>query len=758
MTPRPTAHISPGSLFLFTSILCGAVWPAHALTLGAAEVRSFLGQRLDVRIAVAGDAGEYFDTACFRVAVQQGRDAAPREISAAEFKLDETLSGTTLRIRSFELAEDPNTRLRVRAACEGQPAIAKVYRLQLEPLPPVGMTLPTAPIARAPPNADTSETARAARSTQWQVRSGDTMENIAAGLFPASRELQSAYIAALRKANPGLGPTADSQALENDSAIQLPDLRVFGNENGRFVQPASPEVRAEVKAPPPAEKPRSAAELPKAAATTSTPPPASARAPAENRRTTRSETPGEGFRLRLSGVEMDLSPSRGITENMRAGLRGKQLILDADDQVAALLSLTNTVKQLETRVNELQLKLSRQTQALPAPSGIPSPPEKPSHAAPAVAPSPVAQATPPVPAAPAMPVVKPEISQPIQQPRQPPEPAPASKPVESKAIPVPTAVAASKSLPAETESVWTKPWTIVLAALAVVLLIFVLAYIWLGRRSSQRPDQVDEPALATPTRAKISDRATTSVAAKPAEEALSDMPQPEPAISTPASASGVQRADQQATARFARPPLDETPGSLELDTRPATEVDFPILVEERGEDRTRRQHYMEERYPEIANRTISVEEPDSIITAARLYFEEGHLRKAIELLTYAYEERRGQLRFWLALFELYRLERMVPEFAKLAEKFKNEHAGTDVWPKVQHIGRELDPSNPLFTAALGRLGLPAEREFDPVAENWLNAPMDFTSDVLMGELRSSLLDEYGVEPGELQAKGLAAAH
>ena len=76
---------------------------------------------------------------------------------------------------------------------------------------------------------------------------------------------------------------------------------------------------------------------------------------------------------------------------------------------------------------------------------------------------------------------------------------------------------------------------------------------------------------------------------------------------------------------------------------------------------------------------------------------------------------------------------------------------------MQHIGRDLDPSNPLFAAALGRLGLPVDREFDPIAENWLNAPMDFTSDVLMAELRHSLLAEYRVTLSDLQGPQLVPA-
>ena len=100
---------------------------------------------------------------------------------------------------------------------------------------------------------------------------------------------------------------------------------------------------------------------------------------------------------------------------------------------------------------------------------------------------------------------------------------------------------------------------------------------------------------------------------------------------------------------------------------------------------------------------------------------------------------------------------MAPEFCQLAAEFRDFHSGTDVWPKVQHIGRDLDPANPLFAAALGRLGLPVDQEFDPIAENWLNAPMDFTSDVLMAELRHSLLDQFGVTLSDLQGPQLTPA-
>jgi hypothetical protein len=216
--------------------------------------------------------------------------------------------------------------------------------------------------------------------------------------------------------------------------------------------------------------------------------------------------------------------------------------------------------------------------------------------------------------------------------------------------------------------------------------------------------------------------------------------------------SALREAEHHETVRLRTPPpdlLDAAATSLELDTRPSTSVDF-VLGDEGGEDKSRRQRYMEERFPELAHHSISVDEPDSIIDAARHHYEEGQLQKAIELLTYAFEERPGQLRFWLALFEIHRLEQRLDDFAELAARFKNVHGGTDAWPKVQHIGRDLDPGQPLYSAALGRLGVPMDADFDPMSENWLNVPMDFTSDVLMIELRHSLMAEHVVLDDELR--------
>ena len=601
---------------LLIGLLAGAASPSHALSLGDATINSFIGEPLDVRIAVESGPDELLVASCVSAAVRRGEQNPPVFLPERRIKIEETLKAKALRLRAAEPFDEAIVRLQVRVTCAEQSPVTRDYLLVLDPRP----VTPAAVIKIGQAVADN---------------------------------------------------TAQAPAVSNAPAT-------------RASTPAAP-------AAPPSPAPVTAKS-------------AGADKPAITNAKT--AAPQGEFRLRLSGAELDLSRSRGFTEAMRGNLRDQQFILDADDQVVALLTLKNTVKQLESRLNQMQLKLNTQAQSLAA-AAIAEVPEK-SATAPAQA------ALPPV----------------AQE-------KPVTPPVKS----------ASRPTPPVSEEPWWTPPRIRLAP--ILVLVLGAAWWWLRRRRRAQPD-ARASASALP-RGEIPDAFSDW-----ANVSDSDI-EPDPVIGS--TAPQPAEVPRRASRREPLPPavmpahadvLDDMPASLELDMRPTTEVDFPLMVEESGEDKERRRRYIEMRYPEVANKTVTVDEPDSVIDAARQYFEEGQVQRAAELLTYAFEERPGQLRFWLALFEIYRLERMTAEFCELAAHFRDFHSGTDVWPKVQHIGRDLDPSNSLVAAALGRLGLPVDREFDAIAENWLNAPMDFTSSVLMAELRRSLLGEYGVDSAELQ--------
>ncbi|HEX4943961.1 MAG TPA: hypothetical protein VFV55_06375, partial [Usitatibacteraceae bacterium] len=178
-----------------------------------------------------------------------------------------------------------------------------------------------------------------------------------------------------------------------------------------------------------------------------------------------------------------------------------------------------------------------------------------------------------------------------------------------------------------------------------------------------------------------------------------------------------------------------------------------------------RRRYIEERFPEIAGGTIAPDDPDSVVKAARLFYEDGTPPRAVELLKFAIEENPAAVKPWLALFEIYRLEGLAQEFAALAGRFREHHQPGDIWRKVQFIGRDIDPRNPLYRDApfdnLETIGYPATKgrgpvSFDPLAENWLDAPMDFATDAFASRLRAGILADAGVNEADLVANPMPA--
>jgi hypothetical protein len=178
-----------------------------------------------------------------------------------------------------------------------------------------------------------------------------------------------------------------------------------------------------------------------------------------------------------------------------------------------------------------------------------------------------------------------------------------------------------------------------------------------------------------------------------------------------------------------------------------------------GEDtEALRRRYIEERFPEIKAGSIVLDDPGSVVKGARLFHEDGATTRAVELLRYAVEAHPGEPRPWLALFEIYRLERLPGEYGELASRFRERHGNTPQWAKVCSFGRELDPSNALFQdpplKSLETIG-PADARrraaahADPLVENWLEAPMDFENEVLAMELRRSLMACAKVEDRDL---------
>jgi hypothetical protein len=195
-----------------------------------------------------------------------------------------------------------------------------------------------------------------------------------------------------------------------------------------------------------------------------------------------------------------------------------------------------------------------------------------------------------------------------------------------------------------------------------------------------------------------------------------------------------------------------------------SDADLPTRLPTTDAEELRRR-YMRERFPELATGMVSLDDASSVVKAARLLYEDGAAPRAVELLQFALETHPEELRHWLALFEIYRLERLTGEFGALAQRFHERFGETEHWHKVRYFGREIDAANPLYQDVADKLSTIGPREsrrlaagasFDPLAENWLNAPMDFENEVLANELRNALMQKASVSEQDLQPNPMPA--
>lgn len=738
------AHRPPASRIRDGLVALAVAWalPAAAQTLGDIDVRSAPGEPLDATIALGAAGGAPVGNAC--IFLSRGAPEEGTFVTRANVVVYEDAGARFVRLKSADPVTDRNAKLRVVVQCAGQPHVAyREYRAlyaKPAPLAPVSPPAAAAPAAPAPASAGS-----------FPVRAGDSMESLARLMFPRQAETQRAFIAGLRERNPALASLGDRDPIPADAAVELPDLRTLP----RAPAPPTPIARAPRDAAP---MPSAAAEAPKAASVPRAPPPKTAEpkaaapkaaapkaaetkapakalpasgTPAPTPTVTASET--EKFSLRLSGSAIDLSRSRGIDDATRAKLRERLLVLDNDDQVAALLQLRDSMKRLEGRVAELQLKLSTLPPTLPPPRAEPPKAELPKVEPAKVEPPKVEppRAEPPKVEAPRI-----EAPAPLPPKVEAPKvevPVPAPVPPKAEVKPAPATKAASDWGFALSDALW------IVVALLVLLALF---FAWRLMRRNRDVPRLEEEALPD----------IPSAPMPPVTELRMD-PAP-PRLAVPPPPADVDF-DVAAPLAVAAPPAERR--AMDSDAGLATEVSA-------GDPAELRRRYIEQRFPEIATGAISLSDPDSIVKAARLLYEDGALPRAVELLQFATEENPEEQKPWLALFEIFRLERLTGQFADLAMRFRDKHGHDANWPKVQFFGREIDPGNALYrdlsvgieTIKFEAGKPPVPATFDPVAENWLAAPMDVENELLMVELRRALLESAAVAEEDLAPNPMPA--
>ena len=859
---------------IFSILVLAWVSSANAVGLGALDIRSYLGEPLNLRIGVITQPNEEIESGCFSVI--NSPNAEP-SINRRDVRLTlvESKNGRYIEVRGNNSFNEPIGRLSIRAGCQSESGVVRDYPLLLDPTPLLtpntattrGQIAPPVPSAAAQTGGSANPQA-SGESGRWVVYVGDTLSSLAAGIYPESRVRQAQYVAALRSLNPTLAGVAINATLPLNSQLILPNLKALSasrsdKSSSQTTGPSSSSAistSASTRRRNPMGSTRSGAEknttptanaapseLPVAEARGSTKANSDKKAAQQNAKNqnaqAKNEAAARGFKLRISGSEMDLSRSQGVSDETRRQLRERFALLDADDQTAQLLALKNNVKQIEKRLNELQLKLAASSPSMPA-SGATVPISSPVPTTPSAVNKADATETLTVPVvAPTMPIVidKPAVGPTVAAKTTEPTPPATPQIVPPKIAPLPDSISSDSWL------TWAIALLSVLALVALAWWVLQSRHrrdpiaetdaqishasresiddfnTWINDLESTSPtsplldqiaakknlsrglrdrqnatkqgrdkqdrqdrDNVTEaasfveaaPSFVSDGAARTAENVKTPEALNSAEsfewDSLKNSHQPRaesrqnPIMDSPVTPapSGdvfslsniVQTAPTQPAAKGSavEKAIAQNGGSFELDidlndlaTLPANSGD------QTSEDRVRRLRYMQERYPELAARTVSIDEPKSIIDAARLYYEENQLGKACELLIYSVEERPQEIRYWLAKFELFRLEKMSRQFGELADKFQLLFGNTDAWPKVRDIGHELDPGNPLFAAATGTGTTPPEK-FDPANENWLNAhassdvSAQHISQALVADLRSSLFGEYRVTHADFQ--------
>ncbi len=416
----------------------------------------------------------------------------------------------------------------------------------------------------------------------------------------------------------------------------------------------------------------------------------------------RKEITGDGFRLKLSSAEMNMAPTKTATETDRQRMRARQLLLEtqSDDQTATILAMKNSLKVMEAQLAELRRQMAEKNGA-PVGNvvGMPDIAEKP--VAPSIAP----------------PAAAPEVA-PVEPPKAAQISIPVAKPLPAK----PAATAEAEALPD-----WTMPAAA--AGLATVLLIGG-GLLW--RRKKKQPyhdlyadDSVDKK-LPIQSVGQF-DENKLFEDAEPAEPELEDILQEEAQPVPPVIKAEVKPILKPLEMPAASRAAEQNRGSIDTQAPDSFKM-----------------AYLRERFPEIAQGSLRLDKPDSLIQAARLYYQEdNNSAKAAELLEYAIGEYPNEVRPWLAVFEIYRLENRTIDFANLAVRFKKKFEHGGYWPKVQAIGRQIEPQNPMYVAEEFKSDVqdPEVAAISAEAENWLNAPLDFTQDLLGNELRDALLSE-----------------
>lgn len=763
------AHRHPTGMKLraIAAMLAFATTPSHGLWLGEPLVRSRLGEPLRVDIPYRLEEGETIDDRCLGLGGAGAASADGLEFLArgrtrlVEYGLERAILITTQQPQS-----EPVVKARLQVDCGVKVNLSRDYvwlldppvaddvadRSNVPPLPPLAVETAAAALpahgesvkvrdeAQASPEGKPAPSAPTTR--RHLVTPGETLADIAREMAPDDTESQDRYVRAIIALNPELFSSRPANDVPAGTELVLPvpstpsatapagdaptvvasapralDAAPGGHKHAKRGGKNRPATHLASKRHGPArDTPRDtasalasdavAADAERAHAETKQALADTARIAADGTvDATRApgqsgggETRREGsyrFSLTLSNVD----PTAAAHPLTPAQKRSRDEAND-DDRQATVLALRDQIKSLQGEISRLQQELGRPARldgSVPGP--VPSAP---------VAPAPAT-----------VPAVRVDTER---------TPSPAEPPKATTQLPHPpkhAPLAAPKPHRDWTDAVWSVFANFGLPLGAAGTLGLALLF-WRRRKAGQDNVYI-EPVASVPT-------LTAETIAPAAQEPV--------AVRKPVPPQG--------------DPVPLTESALEFIPPPPPAQDDAT--------RDQRRAYIAERFPEVAAGVIELHDVDAIVEASRQYFEgDGDTDKAVELLEFSIADDPTQLKLWLAEFEILRRSDRGPAFDKLATRYRLQFGENEHWRTVCSVGLELDPENRTFQAGAVAPEAPADEwaahgveavdTTEPERhENWLNAPLDFTPELLANDLRDSLLADFQEEENSRPTK------
>lgn len=165
------------------------------------------------------------------------------------------------------------------------------------------------------------------------------------------------------------------------------------------------------------------------------------------------------------------------------------------------------------------------------------------------------------------------------------------------------------------------------------------------------------------------------------------------------------------------------------------QVEMPLV----GDARCRRirDRYIGARFAGVARGASDLENPERVVKAARLYFEDGQSDTALELLDIAIENDSRAESLWLAQLEILFLIRDSQRFIETARAFRALHSASEAWDEVARLGRALAPNDMLFANGAAKRGHDHYGPW-PDLPNWIQANWDLTAEVVAADFHRIL--------------------